>query len=704
MIMRLDRRQVLLRIAAGAGTFAASAVVPFRPLFRPAQAQDAGTSFPQGVASGDPQPDAVVMWTRALAPGGRRVSLVLQVSTKRDFERTIVERRVAAPPESDFTVRVLVDGLEPYTRYFYRFLTPDGRAVSPVGRTLTAPRPDDPRRVRFAFASCQNYEQGFYGAWARLVRDDEAAPPEERIDFVLHLGDFIYEVRGDRPDSDPADPTWLKDREGRPREMPPFPHGSAPWSKTPWGEQRPGARHAVALDDYRHLYKTYLSDPDLQAARARFPFVCTWDDHEFSNNCWQTAETYFSDATPAQRRRAAANRAWFEFIPALLTGARSPAGIANPAHDISPMAVSDTPFAGPDESWLDRNPDNLRALATLTIYRTLRWGKHLMLAITDTRAYRSPPVYTGEIKKVAGSALAPAELVRVLDAGRTANDGRPPATLRVGDTEIDNPRAEAPPGTMLGPRQKAWFKAVLKASDATWKVWANSVPAMPLRLNFSAIPFADVPDSIISPDAWAGYPGELRELMAFARSEGITNFVSCAGDHHMHGAALLSLDPDADEPVPVAAEFACAGISSSPMFAAFEHGTRTNDTFRAMTLYEEDGEIVENLNVLLRHGTMDALLRAWTGFGFIGRLFGNRSVNPYLKYVDTNAQGYGVMTMDASEASAELVTVAPATTDYGPDGAPVIRRARFRLPAWSAGGRPRLEGPMIEGRPPFPRE
>jgi alkaline phosphatase D len=255
--------------------------------------------FPQGLASGDPTSDSVVLWTRVEAVAGRapgRVPVTLQVSGTPDFTR---ERQVTALASADHTVRVIVTGLQPDRFYWYRFIA-DGDVSDLVGRTRTAPPPDADRPVRLAFASCQSYEAGYYGAWRLLLNEDAARPESEQLDFVVHLGDFVYEALG----------------YGKARRIAGLPSGGKPTGEgTTWAET-----YAETLDDYRFLYRTYLSDPDLRAARARWPFVVTWDDHEFTDDCWQTAQTYNEPPVPAQRRRVAASQAWFEYIPACLTG------------------------------------------------------------------------------------------------------------------------------------------------------------------------------------------------------------------------------------------------------------------------------------------------------------------------------------------------------------------------------------------------
>ncbi len=130
-------------------------------------------------------------------------------------------------------------------------------------------------------------------------------------------------------------------------------------------------------------------------------------------------------------------------------------GVANKAHDYKPVRVDDAPMGQPDENFLYRGDDNLKALSSLTIYRTLKWGAMLDLVVTDLRSYRSPPVLTEEVKElIKGAPAPPVSLIKLLDAGATANGGEPPETIRYGDKEMPNPRRAAPPGTHMGAEQK----------------------------------------------------------------------------------------------------------------------------------------------------------------------------------------------------------------------------------------------------------
>src|SRR5262249_19044847 len=148
------------------------------------------------------------------------IDLRVQISRAPDFNEVLLDEAMTATKASDHTLRLVVQGLEPDTMYFYRFAAASD--FSRLGRTRTAPAPGAERPTRFAFGSGQNYEQGFCGGGARMLGDDLAATTEQQIDFVLFLGDFIYEVRGDRWDANMLNPKWLKGADGHERIFPPF--------------------------------------------------------------------------------------------------------------------------------------------------------------------------------------------------------------------------------------------------------------------------------------------------------------------------------------------------------------------------------------------------------------------------------------------------------------------------------------------------
>lgn len=235
--------------------------------------------FQLGVASGDPSPDGMVLWTR-LAPapleGGGMPPETFEVAWEvaaDDALRKIVQKGVAlATPQLGHSVHVELSGLEPDRWYWYRFSC--GDAQSRIGRTRTTPaRFATPDKLRFAFASCQHYEQGLFTAYEHMAA--------EELDLVVHLGDYIYETAG-------------KDKLVRKHVGP----------------------EITSLEDYRNRYAQYRTDSHLQATHARCPWLIVWDDHEFDNNCaGDISEEKDVDPAAYLLRRANAYQAYYEQMP-----------------------------------------------------------------------------------------------------------------------------------------------------------------------------------------------------------------------------------------------------------------------------------------------------------------------------------------------------------------------------------------------------
>jgi alkaline phosphatase D len=274
----IPRREFLARLSAFGLAVAGIPRIPVlvRPRF-------AANPFALGVASGDPVPDGVLLWTR-LAPdplngGGmssEAVSVRWEVATD-DAMRNVVKRGfTVARPDLGHSVHTEVSGLRPGAWYWYRCDV--GGELSVIGRTRTAPAANStPERYRFAFASCQAYNAGLYTAYEHLARED--------VDLVAHLGDYIYESAAN-PNANPA--TVVRSHQA--------------WEPT-------------TIRQYRNRYALYKSDAALQAAHAAFPWVVTWDDHEVDNNY---AGNVSQDNVPREEfllRRAAAYQAYYEHQP-----------------------------------------------------------------------------------------------------------------------------------------------------------------------------------------------------------------------------------------------------------------------------------------------------------------------------------------------------------------------------------------------------
>ncbi len=654
--------------------------------------------FPQGVACGDPTPDSLMLWTRAepVLPWSTRVAVNLEVSEDPDFSRLLLRRTLHADVDSDFTLRVLLEDLQPDRIYYYRFCS--GGSCSRTGRGWTAPARDQATPVTLAFVSCQERRHGYYNAYRRMIEDDRQRPREEQIRFLLHLGDFIYETRND-PLQPPIDDEGgilpdLVDPDGRPRRLPPFPDG---------GRTENGIEFARSLDDYRQLYKEYLSDPDLQAARARWPFVTVWDDHEFSDDCWQTEANYHdrgrnsSTDEPSQPRKLAANQAWFEYMPARLE------------HDFIPAEVGTTPNRLINEDNLAANADNLKALASLTIHRELHFGHLLQLLLTDSRSYRSdhaiPEDLSGNIDLFLSPRMGlPLELQNQLDAGREDNNGNPDSLLYLGSVVL-NPRQYSPPGSLLGRHQKDWFMQRLIERDARWTLWGNPVPLMRFLIDLSTV--SDLPDLVLSSDSWDGYNHERKELMNFLEDNDLRNVISLSGDFHAHYAGLVLDDHDRESPRPVMAEAVCAAISSTSQFDALERLTRreqptaTEALIRSLVEWRDPDtdRRIENFNLCMLRGCRAAATAAAGGDRDAILAAGSERTNRHLDYADTRAHGYGLCRVEAERVRIELVTL-EGITSLGETG--VKRRARFEIPWTAAGAAPEIRGKGIEGEAPYP--
>src|SRR6478735_11886905 len=187
----LTRRKFAEAAAAAGAVLAFGKVGAAAPAWR-----ERRDLYPQGVASGDPAPDSVLLWTRRQPAGGAPRAaylLTVEVSKNKEFRDAIVRGKAEVTADTDWTCRFMAAGLKPATEYWYRFTDEDGNG-SRVGRTLTAPKERDSRPFRFTFVSCQDMTIGAANAYRRMIYDDERRPPAEQLGFVLHLGDFIYEV------------------------------------------------------------------------------------------------------------------------------------------------------------------------------------------------------------------------------------------------------------------------------------------------------------------------------------------------------------------------------------------------------------------------------------------------------------------------------------------------------------------------------
>ncbi|WLQ07467.1 alkaline phosphatase D family protein [Arthrobacter oryzae] len=278
------RRQVLrsaAAVAAAAGTVVAAA---------PGAAATAASTgvFAHGVASGDPMPDSVLLWTRVTPsaealPGsglGPDVPVGWEVAADPGFRKVAARGTANTGAARDHTVKVVAGRLSPATTYWFRFTV--GQSVSPAGRTRTAPAAGTQvDRLKFGVVSCANWQAGYFSSYRHLAARGD-------LDAVLHLGDYLYEYG-------PGE-YQARDVVVRPHEP---------------------AHEMTRLSHYRRRHAQYKSDPDLQALHAAAPFIVTWDDHESANDAWKSgAENHTEGAEGAWSERfAAAHQAYAEWMP-----------------------------------------------------------------------------------------------------------------------------------------------------------------------------------------------------------------------------------------------------------------------------------------------------------------------------------------------------------------------------------------------------
>ena len=503
----MDRRQLLkggafFTVAAATGALAACGGDPFEP---------AGTyEFAQGVASGDPRDTSVVFWSRCVrADGGAAdVPVQLHVSTTADFAVLLAHTSLVASATWDNTVRAKITGLPAATPLYYRFVA--GSDISPVGSAKTSPAVDaGVAQLKFGWFTCQDWSVNHWGAMSLLAA--------EELDFLVHVGDYIYETVGasfQAGQSEPAHGAIV------------FPDGTA---------LADGSRYATTLADYRALYRTYRGDTRLQALHAKCPLIATWDDHEFSDDCWQDHQTYTNANLQQTARRRAANQAWVEYMP---------------------VDFGDVSFDSTNAAY-----DNLR------IYRDFQFGNLMHLVMTDERLYRDDHVVDeATIAQAQGHDpingsdsigtryFVQQPVLQQFEAGKTAALGRVPS--------------------ILGATQTQWWKDTLKGSTATWKVWGNELMLSRLWLDLRAA--APAPFNalyVVNADAWDGYPSHRAELLGYLKDQAITNVVALTGDLHAFQCGTVRHLPDPATGAPVLVDFVSAGISSSSFYSYVKAGS-----------------------------------------------------------------------------------------------------------------------------------
>jgi len=651
--------------------------------------REARNLYPEGVASGDPDPSSVILWTRRPYDNGDRHGLTVEVAEDEAFRRVVATAPAPVSAASGWTTRVLVGGLKPAHVYWYRFTDSDGNG-SRIGRTKTAPRANDPRPVKFAFVSCQDVNESKLNGYRRMIFEDEGARPEDQLDFVLHLGDFIYEV-------------VQYPEDGKPR----YGRNLYEVARIPDALKVSIFHVPTTVEGYRAVWRGFLADPDLQDARARWPFVCIWDNHEFSWQGYQSVLKNPKFEQPAQTIKVAANQVWFENIPARV---KAPSGNFDTFGSVPVKNVKIEKF---DDGGLGQEPNNIAAVNSLIIYRALRYGRHLDLLLTDERSYRGPNPFdessTDKLADWGDFQMFPDDLLQVLDGGRAFNGGNPPAELEFNGVKVPNPSKDKPPQTILGARQKAWFKDRLRASGATWKIWGSSQSTLEQRADPENLPdgltkqkwpagrFANVGGGDFG-SAWA----ERAEIYDLVRDAKVTGFAIVSGDLHSFWAGYASAQLPPGKFEPVGLSFTGGSMSSVGGGEANQYAIKKDDKFRPIYLADRPGAAKPECtnDMMLRHGVRSCFEYAKSFDRAKARALSNPDLAPHLAFVDIGGHGYATVRLTGDEMRTEFVCIPPPVTRSAtPDGGPLRYRIAHEAKLWKPGERPVLIQEVLEGDP-----
>jgi alkaline phosphatase D len=623
------------------------------------QLEDGAQYFPQSVASGDPRPDSVILWTRVEDSGAQGdLTVELEISPSAEFTELISlggksSMMVTAAAQFDHCVKVRLAGISPGTVYYYRFIYESGGKyyVSKVGRTKTAPAADTDVPVKFAFVSCQDYIGRFYNVLVRLAR--------EPLDFFVHLGDYVYETTGD--------PTF-QNTTGRAVTF--TDQAGALELSTAAGDKYYAAK---SLSNYRELYKIYRADPAMQKMHESFPMIATWDDHEFSDDCHGAVASYFDgrqDETDVDRRKAA-NQAWFEYMPVDYRDA--------PDFAYDPAAE----FPGDIQIWRD-----------------FGYGKHLHLVMTDLRTYRSDHLipedaYPGTVVveeaaliELAGE-LPPVARPYVdiddpmwaahktaLQTAATAGGGDPAkvtgnisvlylnnvvtqlgspapideataATLPRGLAYVDAGKlslftsigsryftvqpafdllaaaaykAGKKSQDLMGAEQESWFLSTMKSSDRTWKIWGNEYMLSPLLIDLSSqmLPEQFKQKFYMNLDAWDGARDKRSEILT--QLAALDNVVAITGDIHASYVGTPWVNGD---PTKKLVEFVTTSVSSGVFRSILQSQVAADPVLSSLP------------GATLLAGAIDTLLKG--------------GPNPHLAFADSSRNGCVVVDVTEKE-------------------------------------------------------
>jgi alkaline phosphatase D len=483
-----------------------------------------GQGFNEGVASFDPSQDKVILWTR-YTPANQETSkptILLDVAKDKDFKTLVVSQSVQVDSNSDNTVHVDVSNLTSNTKYFYRFRSETTQAVSITGETKTLPASGETSEVKMAVVSCANFPAGLFNVYGAVAESD--------ADFVVHLGDYIYEYQAGGVGTNSL--TATLNREHKP------------------------AGEIITTEDYRQRYRQYRSDEQLQKAHQLKPFICVWDDHEVANDAYKDgAENHQPNEGAFNTRKMSAIQVWHEYLPCRVTDNAKIyrnfeiAGFVN-------LMMLDTRLVGRDKQLSYTDYFTQTGLNTAAFIAAWQNPQRTMLGQEQKswlQGKLTSSIYKWQVlgsQVLMGKMYVPAELLLLV--GQLADGNTNAALLAQFNILIT---------------QLVVIKTRLLQNDP-------SLTAAEKARVETVFPF--------SLDSWDGYPAEREAVYAAATGK---NLVSLAGDSHNAWYSELS-DINGRK---AGVEFATASVTSPGFEAIF--GTdpaRIGGFEQAMTLLIND--------------------------------------------------------------------------------------------------------------------
>lgn len=457
---------------------------------------ETNASFTHGVASGDPLSTQVILWTRALPSDTKNATVTIQLALDKEFTQAVYEQgSLSTNIDKDYTLKFDIINLEPDTIYYYRFLSKDN--ISPIGRTKTLPI-GAVKQVKLLTVSCSYYSAGYFNVYKEVSK-------EQDVDAVLHLGDYIYEYG----------PGVFADNDA-----------------LSIGRVMQPAKEILVLDDYRQRYAQTRSDEDCQAFHAAHPLIAIWDDHEITNDSWNSgAENHSSDEGDFDERRLAALQAYVEWMP------------------IRPPVEKDL----------------------TSIQRSFEFGDLVNLSLMDTRlAEREQQLNFVDFMHPKTGVFDGDNFFKALHQDERELIGKDQLNKLTANFLKPSKWQVIAQQVLMGKMYLPAPLVTLQVSNDDYGNLVYKAKNTPKQLSQQELAVLNAPNIPYNLDAWDGYPAERIRVLNLAKKYNV-NLVVLTGDTHNAWMNDLYLD---DEKIGV--ELACPSVTS-PGFEEYVGSTEKDE-------------------------------------------------------------------------------------------------------------------------------